>query len=184
MNFYAILQNILDEKGLNIPEAARACGLSDSTIRSIITRKNNTISLEVAMKIAKGLNVSLERLNGLDEKPIHQLNVNEESLQTNNREMFRPPTTDILDLLMEKYNLSDGDYVLIQNFINLRPEVRKNILEYCLKVAADISKNEDDYIPLTQTRMTAILQSLPKTPEELERQFPPVEFNRKKSDAG
>lgn len=105
--------------------------------------------------------------------------------QTNgNTEIFQSPTTDALDLLVEKYDLSDGDYVLIQNFVNLRPEVRKNILEYCLKVAADISKNEDDYIPLTQTRMTTILQSLPKTPEELERQFPPVEFKRKKSDAG
>ena len=67
MDFYSILQEILSEKGLSIPEAARACGLSDSTLRSIITRKNKTVALEVAMKISKGLCVSLERLNGMKE---------------------------------------------------------------------------------------------------------------------
>jgi plasmid maintenance system antidote protein VapI len=67
MDFYSILQEILSEKDLSIPEAARACGLSDSTLRSIITRKNKTVALEVAMKISKGLCVSLERLNGMEE---------------------------------------------------------------------------------------------------------------------
>ena len=67
MDFYSILQEILSEKGLSIPEAARACGLSDSTLRSIITRKNKTVALEVAMKISKGLGISLERLNGMEE---------------------------------------------------------------------------------------------------------------------
>ena len=67
MDFYSILQEILSEKGLSTPEAARDCGLSDSTLRSIITRKNKTVALEVAMKISKGLCVSLERLNGMKE---------------------------------------------------------------------------------------------------------------------
>ena len=49
MDFYSILQEILSEKDLSIPEAARACGLSDSTLRSIITRKNKTVALEVAI---------------------------------------------------------------------------------------------------------------------------------------
>lgn len=84
MDFYSILQEILSEKGLSIPEAARACGLSDSTLRSIITRKNKTVALEVAMKISKGLNVSLERLNGLEEikevKKSNALHPDEEKL--------------------------------------------------------------------------------------------------------
>lgn len=64
MYFYEILQSIMDEKGLSIPEVARLSNLPDSTIRSILSRKNKTVALEVAFKLAKGLNVSLERLNG------------------------------------------------------------------------------------------------------------------------
>lgn len=68
MNFYLILQKIMDEKGLKIPDVARKCGLSDGTIRSAIVRKSENVSLEVAFKIADGLGVSLERLNGMPEK--------------------------------------------------------------------------------------------------------------------
>ena len=68
MYFYEILQEILDEKGMSIPEAARACGLPDGTIRSMIVRKNKSVTIEVAFKLARGLGVSLERLNGISEK--------------------------------------------------------------------------------------------------------------------
>ena len=54
----------MKQKNLNIPEVARLSGLPDSTIRSIISRKNKTVALEVAFKLAKGLNVSLRELNG------------------------------------------------------------------------------------------------------------------------
>lgn len=63
--FYKILQEIMDEKGLSIAEVARISDLSDSTVRSIINRKTKTVALEVAFKLSKGLNVSLERLNGI-----------------------------------------------------------------------------------------------------------------------
>lgn len=64
MDFYQILQEIMDEKGLNIPTVARRCNLSDATVRSIISRKQKNVALEVAFKLADGLEVSLERLNG------------------------------------------------------------------------------------------------------------------------
>lgn len=64
MDFYQILQEIMDEKGLNIPAVARKCKLSDATVRSIINRKQKNVALEVAFKLADGLHVSLERLNG------------------------------------------------------------------------------------------------------------------------
>lgn len=64
MYFYEILLSIMKEKNLSIPEVARLSGLTDSTIRSIISRKNKTVALEVAFKLAKGLDVSLEELNG------------------------------------------------------------------------------------------------------------------------
>lgn len=54
----------MDEKKLSIPDVARMSDLPDSTIRSIITRKNKTVALEVAFKLSNGLDVSLGKLNG------------------------------------------------------------------------------------------------------------------------
>ena len=64
MDFYKILEEIMSEKDMSIPDVARACGLSDGTVRSIVARKSQTVSLEVAFKLSSGLNISLERLNG------------------------------------------------------------------------------------------------------------------------
>ena len=64
MNFYMILQEIMNEKGLTVADTARLCGLTDSTVRSIISRQQQNVALEVAFKLSDGLGVSLERLNG------------------------------------------------------------------------------------------------------------------------
>lgn len=64
MYFYEILQSIMEEKNLRVSDVARLSGLTDSTVRSIIYRKNKTVALEVASKLSKGLNVPIERLNG------------------------------------------------------------------------------------------------------------------------
>lgn len=54
----------MDEKNLNVSDVARLSGLSDSTIRSILSRKNKTVALEVAFKLSNGLDVTIEELNG------------------------------------------------------------------------------------------------------------------------
>lgn len=69
MEFHEILSEIMEEKGISIPDVARICGLTDSTVRSIIDRKQKKIALNVAFKLSKGLNVSLNRLNGEKENP-------------------------------------------------------------------------------------------------------------------
>lgn len=68
MYFYEILEQVLCEKGMTIPQAARACGLSDGTIRSMIVRKNKSVTIEVAFRLSDGLGVSLQRLNGMEEE--------------------------------------------------------------------------------------------------------------------
>ena len=55
---------------MSIPEVARACDLTDSTVRSIIDRKQKRIALNIAFKLSSGLGVPLERLNG--EPPINE----------------------------------------------------------------------------------------------------------------
>lgn len=68
MEFYKILSEIMSEKGMSISEVASVCGLTDSTVRSIIQRKQKRVFLDVAFKMKKGLGVSLQRLNGETEK--------------------------------------------------------------------------------------------------------------------
>lgn len=68
MDFYQILLSIMNEKEMSIPAVASACGLTDSTVRSMIQRKQKRVSLDVAFKMKDGLGVSLQRLNGEIEK--------------------------------------------------------------------------------------------------------------------
>lgn len=69
VEFYLILEEIMKEKGMNIPAVARACSLPDTTVRSIMVRKQKNVALEVAFKLSQGLGVSLQRLNGMPEPP-------------------------------------------------------------------------------------------------------------------
>lgn len=68
MEIYKFLQSYMKEHNLKIAEVARICGLPDSTVRGIITRKQKSVALEVAFKLSDGLNVSLEKLNGTPER--------------------------------------------------------------------------------------------------------------------
>ncbi len=61
---HIVLQEIMDERHLSIAEIAKLCGLADSTVRGIITRKQTNVALDVAFKLSDGLSVSLHRLNG------------------------------------------------------------------------------------------------------------------------
>lgn len=63
MEFYKVLLQIMEDRSLSIPDIARSCGLSDSTIRSVINRKQRSVALDVAFKISSGLQVDLEYLN-------------------------------------------------------------------------------------------------------------------------
>lgn len=66
MDFYAILQNILDDQGLTVTDAARICKIPYSTLKSIIRRKSETTTLEIALKISEGLKVPMKQLCGIE----------------------------------------------------------------------------------------------------------------------
>ena len=65
-----------------------------------------------------------------------EFNVNEKWLRNGEGEMFNPAPTNTLDQLAEKYRLSNADYVMIEKFVNLRPEVRQNIYDYFREVVS------------------------------------------------
>ncbi len=64
MYFYQILSDIMEQRNLKIADVARMCNIADSTVRSIMSRKQKTVALDVAFKLSDGLNVPLEVLNG------------------------------------------------------------------------------------------------------------------------
>lgn len=68
MELYKIIQEYMDSHNLKIATVAQMCGLPDSTVRGIITRKQKTVALEVAFKLSDGLGLSLEYLNGTPKK--------------------------------------------------------------------------------------------------------------------
>lgn len=65
-----------------------------------------------------------------------EFDVSEEWLRNGEGEMFNPAPTDVLNQLAEKYKLSNADYVMIEKFVNLRPEVRQNIYDYFKEVVS------------------------------------------------
>ncbi len=65
-----------------------------------------------------------------------EFNVNEKWLRNGEGEMFNPAPTNTLDQLAEKYRLSNADYVMIEKFVNLKPEVRQTIYDYFREVVS------------------------------------------------
>lgn len=65
MEFYKTLENIMLQKGLSVADVARMCDLPDSTVRSIIDRKQKKVALSVAFNLSEGLGVTLESLAGI-----------------------------------------------------------------------------------------------------------------------
>ena len=73
-----------------------------------------------------------------------EFNVNEAWLRTGDGEMFRAAPSDVLDQLAHKYNLSNADCIIIEKFVNLRPEARKAIFDYIHEVDVAFQDNESN----------------------------------------
>lgn len=120
MDFYKILEDIMQQKSISIPDVARMCNLPDSTIRSIISRKSKTVALEVAFKISKGLNVSLEELNG-------EILKQSDNPRSNNEQE-----------VIKKYRaLDEHGKILVDNVLNL--EYKRVTSEKSKKFIVDIA---------------------------------------------
>lgn len=96
-----------------------------------------------------------------------EFKVNEEWLRNGTGEMFVPDPGNELDALAEKYHLSAADQTLIEKYVNLKPDSRKAVMDFIADVAATLND-------------TDIYADIPDTPEELERNYPPVEMPKRK----
>ena len=77
-----------------------------------------------------------------------EFNVNEEWLRTGAGEMFKAAPSSALDALAEEYGLSESAYVMVEKFINLKPDAQEAIFDYVLAVAA-VFKEKPIAIPET-----------------------------------
>ena len=96
-----------------------------------------------------------------------EFKVNEKWLRSGTGDMFVPDPSSELDALAEKYHLSAADQTLIEKYVNLKPNSRKAVMDFIVDVAATLNSVD-------------IYADIPDTPEELERNYPPVEMAKKK----
>lgn len=166
MDFYQILLDIMEERKLSIPEIARLCGLTDSTVRSMIDRKQKKVALNIAFKLSEGLGVSLERLNGDKEK----ISNNPSSFSFIDKEKMSSDETDMI----KKYRLLDDrgkaavqetvnreySYVM-QKTVNLS-EAKKTGRTQTVRIA---SRNGPSTLTLNEEQLKAARELLKKIEE-------------------
>lgn len=121
-----------------------------------------------------------------------EFNVNEEWLRYGEGEMFNPAPTDVLDQLAEKYRLSNADYVMIEKFVNLRPEVRQNIYDYFREVVSafvygdmepqEMSSPQNKHDRLLENEVAqALSESLATQPQEKSLEELEAEYKKSRS---
>lgn len=152
-----------------IKRLRKALGFTQQEFAERIGVKRNTIA-----QYEIGRNKPIDSIINLI---CREYNVSPEWLQTGEGEMFQPAPQNELEALTQKYKLSAADKVLIEKYIKLNPDSRKTIIDFIKNVSAEIDSvaDEDKNISLND-----IYSEIPETPEELERQFPPVQMDEKK----
>lgn len=78
-----------------------------------------------------------------------EFNVNDEWLRTGNGEMFKAAPSGALDALADTYRLTHGEYILIEKFVNMKPESRQIIMDYIVEVAAAFGDQDAPVEPHT-----------------------------------
>lgn len=106
-----------------------------------------------------------------------EFNVSEKWLRTGEGEMFQSTQKNELDALIKRYNLTAADKFLIENYLELKPDSKKAIIDFIMNIATKVDSSPNTN---TDISLNDIYNSIPDTPEELERQFPPVEIENKK----
>lgn len=126
--------------GERIKKVRTKLELTQESFCNRIGLKRNSISLVESGK----RNISDQAILSI----CREFNVNEEWLRNGAGEMFKAAPSDALDQLAYKYHLSEVDYVMVEKFVNMRPEARKAIFDYMQEVSAAFTNNDTDpYTP-------------------------------------
>ena len=151
-----------------IKKVRKALDLTQQEFAERIGMKRNSIAL-----IEKGRNTSDQTVFAI----CREFNVNEEWLRTGTGEMFNAAPSSVLDALAEQYGLTNAAYVMIEKFVNLKPDAQETIFNYIREVAAafqsgDISPSAPATHPVSDTNLKnlTIDQKVELYRQELERE--------------
>lgn len=116
-----------------IKKVRKALDLTQQEFAERIGMKRNSIAL-----IENGRNTSDQTVFAI----CREFNVNEEWLRTGAGEMFKAAPSSVLDALAEQYGLTNAAYVMVEKFVNLKPEAQETIFNYVREVAAAFQSGE------------------------------------------
>lgn len=155
-----------------IKKIRRELDLTQQAFAEKIGMKQNSIALIESGK----RNISDQAILSI----CREFNVNEEWIRFGCGEMFATIPSAGLDMVASEYSLSHSEYILIEKFVRMKPEKRGIITDFILEAAAAISGSD---VPINTTTISGeLLDSIPKTPEEFEKKFPPI--NEKDKEIG
>ena len=121
------IKKIRRELNLTQQEFAERIGIKRNTIANYETGRNDPVDSVISLIC-------------------REFNVREEWLRTGEGEMFKPKPSDILDQLAYKYKLFTFDYVMIEKFLAMPPDLRRAIYDHFHDVDAALSEM-DPYAP-------------------------------------
>lgn len=117
-----------------IKKLRKALDLTQQVFAEKIGLKQNSIALIESGK----RNISDQAVLSI----CREFNVNEEWLRTGSGEMFKAAPSSVLDALAEEYSLSNAAYIMVEKFVNLKPEAQETIFNYVREVAAAFQSGE------------------------------------------
>lgn len=138
-----------------IKEVREAKGLSQADFAEMLNLKRNSISL-----------IEVGKRNPSDRTIVdicNTFNVSEEWLRTGEGEMFVETPSSTMDQLKKEFNLDDFSYNLVYQYLKLDADQRQAVRDFFYNVVESGDMDED------------LFGDVPKTPEELEKEFPPIE---------
>lgn len=103
-----------------------------------------------------------------------EFNVNEEWVLNGTGPMFVQPETFSLDSFVKERGMSERELRILKRYFALDPKTRQEALSYFLdNLDGDDEKDE------SEMTFDELIAECPKTPEELERLYPPVNIKPK-----
>lgn len=137
-----------------IKELRERLGMSQTEFAESLNLKRNSISLIEVGKRNPSDRTILDICNKFD--------VSEDWLRSGTGEVFLETPSSTMEQLRREFNLDEFDFNLVYEYLKLGGEQRKAVRDFFYRVIE--AEENVDYI-----------SEAPRTPEELEENFPPVE---------
>lgn len=122
--------------GLTLEEFGTRVGVTRMSISKIETGKNS-LTTQMCTAICR------------------EFNVNEKWLREGSGEIFKSDLNDELDILADKHHLSKTEKALVKNFVNLKDNERKFLLDFFMKIADEAMKEDSTLSAERINEMTA-----------------------------